>query len=248
MNHVTLSLAVALGTCGVASVAHGDILGSARGFAVLGGSAVTNTGTTVLNGDLGVWPGLALTGFGSATVNGAIHAGDAVAMQAQLDVGTGYDTLEGMSPTLDLTGLDLGGMVLTPGVYFFASSAFLTGSLVLDAMGDPDALFVFQTGSTLITASNSSVVTINGADGCDIYWQVGSSATLGTNTAFQGNILALASITLNTGATMIEDRALARTGAVTLDANTITAGCIPAPGAVAVLGAFAFGAMGVRRR
>lgn len=248
MNHVTLSLAVVLGTCGVAATAHGDILGSARDFAVLGGSAVTNTGTTVLNGDLGVWPGLALSGFGSATINGAVHAGDGVAMQAQLDVGSGYDALAGMSPTLDLTGLDLGGMVLTPGVYFFSSSAFLTGSLVLDAMGDPDALFVFQTGSTLITASNSSVVTINGADGCDIYWQVGSSATLGTETAFQGNILALASITLNTGATMIEGRALARTGAVTLDANTITAGCIPAPGAVAVFGAFAFGAMGVRRR
>lgn len=230
--------------------ARGDtILGTAQSFGVLGGSTVTNTGPTVITGDLGVWPGLAITGFPPGIViGGTTHAGDAVAQQAQSDVTTAYNAIAGMAPTQVLTGTDLGGLTLTPGVYFFASSAFLTGTLTLDAQGDPNAHFIFQMGSTLITASNSSVVTINGASGCEVYWQVGSSATLGTDTTFQGNILALASITLNTGTDIIGGSALARTGAVTLDSNTITAPvCVPAPPA-AFLGLLGLAGAAARRR
>ncbi|XVJ59388.1 MAG: DUF3494 domain-containing protein [Tepidisphaera sp.] len=232
---------------GCSTPAWGDILGTAQNFAVLAGSTVTNTGASVVNGDLGVWSGFAITGFGPGVVNGTIHAGDAVAQQAQDDVTTAYNMLAAFAPTQDLTGMDLAGMTLTPGVYFFSSSAFLTGTLTLDALGDPNALFIFQMGSTLTTSSGSSVRTINSADACEVYWQVGSSATLGTNTAFQGNILALASITLNTGATLLEGRALARNGAVTMDSNTITAGCIPAPGPTFLLAAAPIGLLARRR-
>ncbi|MFN0149632.1 MAG: ice-binding family protein [bacterium] len=206
-----------------------DLLGSATSFAVLGSSAVTNTNPTVLNGDLGVWPGDAITGFPPGVVNGTTYLDEAVAMQAQSDVTVAYNTLTGMPLTQDLTGQDLGGLTLTPGVYFFASSAQLTGPLTLNAQNNPDALFVFRIGSTLTTASNSSVVVINGVNPCNVYWRIGSSATLGTATAFKGSILALASITLNTGATIEDGRALARTGAVTMDTNVITAPtCAPA--------------------
>ena len=227
----------------------GSILGSAQSFAVLGGSTVTNTGPTIINGDLGLWPGSAMTGFPPGIVIGTIHANNDVAQQAQNDVTAAYNMLAGMTVTQNLTGTNLGGLTLTPGVYFFSSSAFLTGTLTLDAQGDPNALFVFQTGSTLITASNSSVLTINGDNGYCVYWQVGSSATLGTDTAFQGSILALTSITLNTRASIFGGRALARTGAVTLDSNTITAGCIiPTPGASLLLGIAVVGSIARRRR
>lgn len=248
MNRFCNGLVLAMACAGMTGVSSADILGTAQNFAVLGGSTVTNTGPTTVNGDLGVWSGLAITGFGPGIVNGTIHAGDAVAQQAQSDVTTAYDALALMARTQTLTGTDLGGLTLTPGVYFFASSAFLTGTLTLDAQGDAGALFVFQIGSTLITSSNSSVVMINAGDACDTYWQVGSSATLGTDTAFQGNILAMADITLNTRATLIEGRALARTGAVTMDSNTITAGCIPTPGATVVLGIAGMMGAGRRRR
>jgi hypothetical protein len=211
-------------------------LGSAQGFAVLGGSGITNTGPTVIFGDLGVWPNDTATGFPPGIVFGQMHLGNAVAMQAQADALTAYTALAGISPTQDLTGMDLGGLTLTPGVYFFSSSAFLTGTLTLDAQGDPNAQFVFQMGSTLITASSSSVLTINGADGCNVWWQVGSSATLGTDTAFTGNILANTSITLTTDATIIGGRAFALNGALTMDSNIIDATCLPAPGALALLG------------
>jgi hypothetical protein len=196
-------------------------LGSAAAFAVLGGSTVTNTGSSVVTGDLGVSPGLAITGFPPGLVSGATHAGDATAAQAQSDVGIAYAALAGDACSVDLTGQDLGGLTLTPGVYCFASSAQLTGTLTLDAQGDPDAAFVFQIGSTLTTASNAAVALVNGATSCNVFWQSGSSVTLGTGTAFVGNILALASITLTTGAN-VEGRALARTGAVTLDQNVVT--------------------------
>ena len=246
MKNKALMLMVGSVAAGLSGQARGDMLGSAFNFAVIGGSGVTNTGTTIINGNLGVSPGSAITGFPPGIVNGTIHMNDAIAQQAQIDVTTAYNTLAELPQTQNLTGIDLGGLTLTPGVYFFSSSAFLTGTLTLDAQGNPDALFVFQTGSTLITASNSSVVMINGADPCDLYWQVGSSATLGTDTSFQGNILALTSITLNTRATLLEGRALARNGAVTLDTNTITR-CIPTPGACFIF-AVALVGSAIRRR
>ena len=162
-------------------------LGTAANFAVLAGSTVTNTGPTALIGDLGVSPGTAITGFPPGSRDrGTIHAGDAVAAQAEVDLTTAYNVLAGEAVDQDLTGQDLGGHTLTPGVYHFSSSAQLTGTLTLDAQGDPNAVFVFQIGSTLTTASNSSVVLINGADACNVFWQVGSSATLGTSTHVRG--------------------------------------------------------------
>jgi type VI secretion system secreted protein VgrG len=202
-------------------------LGTAGNFAVLGGTTVTNTGPSVIDGgDLGVSPGSAITGFPPGIVMPpfTIHAMDAVALQAQNDLATAYNAAAGLLPHTDLTGQNLGGLTLTPGTYFFSSAAQLTGILTLNSQNDPNAQFVFQIGSTLTTASNSSVVTINGGlmPGCTVFWQVGSSATLGTNTAFEGHILALASITMNTGATILDGSALARNGAVTLDSNHIS--------------------------
>ncbi len=202
-------------------------LGTANNFAVLAGSTVTDTGSTVINGgNVGVSPGTAITGFLPATITppDTPHAGAGVALQAQNDLTTAYNAAAGLAPTGTLTGQNLGGLTLTPGVYFFSSSAQLTGTLTLNDQGNSDAVFVFQIGSTLTTASDSSVVTINdpAAPGISVFWQVGSSATLGTGTAFEGNILADASITATTGAT-VDGRLLAENGAVTLDANTIWA-------------------------
>src|SRR4051812_43298583 len=166
-------------------------LATAGNFSVLAGSTVTNTGSSVIDGgDVGVSPGTAITGFPPGTILPpfTMHAGDAVAIQAQNDLTTAYNTAAGLAPTQDLTGQNLGGLTLTPGVYSFSSSAQLTGTLTLNDLGNPNAQFVFQIGSTLTTASNSSVVTINGGPmpGCTVFWQVGSSATLGTGTAFEG--------------------------------------------------------------
>jgi hypothetical protein len=197
-------------------------LGTAQSFGVLGGSTVTNTGASTVNGNVGVSPGTAVTGFPpGVVVGGAIHSNDAVAVQAQNDLTTAFNNIAATPCTVDLTGQNLGGLTLTPGVYCFSSSAQLTGALVLDALGNPDALFLFQIGSTLTTASGSSVTVINGGSACDnVFWQVGSSATLGTGTSFAGDILALTSITLTTGANT-SGRALARNGAVTLDTNNV---------------------------
>lgn len=205
-------------------------LGQSAAFAVLGGSAVTNTGPSIVSGELGVSPGTAVTGFPPGLViNGSIHSADAVALQAQSDLVIAYNVLAGQALTATLTGSDLGGLTLGPGVYRFASSAQLTGTLTLDARGDPAAVFIFQIGSTLTTASAANVLLINGGRDCNVYWQIGSSATLGTGTTLAGSILALTSITLNTNAS-VSGRLLARNGAVTLDSATVTvcaAGCAP---------------------
>jgi uncharacterized protein with beta-barrel porin domain len=207
-------------------------LGTLASFGVLGASTVTNTGPTVIGSpgfpaNLGVSPGTSITGFfavdgGPGIVNGAIHAHDAVAIQAQNDLTTAYNNLVGRTTTVDLTGQDLGGKTLVPGVYNFSSLAQLTGTLTLNGLGNSNSVFIFNIGSTLTTASASRVLLINGAQGGNVFWRVGSSATLGTTTSFAGDILAQASITLNTGATITCGAAWARTGAVTLDTNTIT--------------------------
>lgn len=205
-------------------------LGTAQTFAVLGGSTVTNTGPSVITGNLGVSPGSAVTGFPPGLVNGgAIEAATAVALQAQNDATTAYNALAGQSCTQDFTGQDLGGKTLTPNVYCFSSSAQLTGTLTLNAGGDPNAVFIFKIGSTLTTASSATAFVVNGGSNCNVFWQVGSSATLGTATTLVGNILALTSISATTGA-RIFGRALARNGAVTLDTNTIDrTACLTTP-------------------
>ena len=228
-------------------------LGTAARFAVLGGSTVTNTNPTTITGDVGVSPGTAVTGFPPGIINaGTIHSADAIAIQGRNDVITAFNNLAGEPTTSNLTGQDLGGLTLTPGVYRFNSSAQLTGTLTLDAGGDANARFDFQIGSTLTTASASSVLVINGGLADNVFWQVGSSATLGTTTDFEGNILALTSITLNTGASDNCGRALAINGAVTLDNNTISTGCVgtattPEPDTLLLVVCGIFGLLALRR-
>ncbi|MBP2637586.1 MAG: hypothetical protein H6Q69_448 [Firmicutes bacterium] len=195
-------------------------LGTANSFAVLAGAGITNTGPTTIIGDVGTFPITSETGFGSVTLIGTNHGGDAVTQQAKTDLTTAYNDAAGRIPAIVVAG-DLGGLTLVPGVYKSTSSLGITGILTLDAQGDPNAVFIFQMGSTLTTASGSSVNLINGAQSCNIFWQVGSSATLGTGSTFRGNILALASITATTAVT-VDGRLLASVGAVTLDTNTIT--------------------------
>jgi hypothetical protein len=203
--------------------------GTAGDFAVLAGSTVTNTGATVLTGDLGLSPGTSIAGFPPGEVRGAIHQTDAVALQAKKDLVTAYDDAAGRTSNATISA-DLGGRTLTPGVYRGAPSLHLTGTLTLDAQGDQNAVFIFQApASTLITASASRVLLIGGAQACNLVWQVGSSATLGTGSSFAGNILALQSITVNHGTT-VDGSTLARNAAVTLDQNTISkAACSAAP-------------------
>jgi hypothetical protein len=201
-------------------------LGTADSFAVLAGQTVTNTGPTTINGDLGVMPGSAIPGFPPGKVNGAIHAADAVALQAQSDLTTAFNDAAGRTPPA-LLSADLSGLTLTAGAYRAPGTLGLTGALTLDAQGDPNAVFIFQAASTLITASASQVNLINGAQPCNVFWQIGSSATFGTTSSFVGNVMVLTSISLNNGVTL-QGRALARNGSVTLINDTITAAhCAP---------------------
>jgi len=212
-----------LGTSSLGWAQSAPPLGSAQGFAVLGASTVTNAGPTVITGDLGVSPGTAITGFPPGTVTGGtIHAGDATATAAQAAAHTAYANLVAQPCGTNLTGKTLGtspgAITLSPGVYCFNSSAQLTGTLTLDGSG----VYVFKMGTTLTTASKSSVVLAKGATAGNVFWQVGSSATLGTNTAFVGSIFANISDTITTGAS-VTGRVFALTGAVTLSENRIHA-------------------------
>ncbi|MFF3752443.1 ice-binding family protein [Streptomyces sp. NPDC002018] len=189
-------------------------------FAVLGGASVTNTGLTTITGDLGVSPGVSITGFPPGQVNGTIHTADADAVAAHADLIATYDNAVSQTPDASISG-DLGGLTLTPGVYNAASSIGLTGTLTLDALGDRNATWIFQIGSTLTTATASSVLLINGATARNVLWLVGSSATLGTGTALAGRVLAQISITVTAGAT-VNGQTLARDGSVTLDTNSVT--------------------------
>jgi len=200
-------------------------LGTTSSFAILSGQAITNTGQTTIGGnaggDVGVYPGNSLTGWGTVTQSGATHLADAVATQAQTDLTTAYNDAAGRTPATTVP-TELGNTTLTPGVYTSQSGTFeITGTLTLDAQGDPNAVFIFQTGSTLVTASNSNINLVNSTLPCRVFWKVGSSATLGTDSHFVGHLFALTSITATTGAT-VHGQLLARNGSVTLDTNTIT--------------------------
>jgi hypothetical protein len=221
-------IALVLATQPAAAIGTAVPLGTAASYSVLGGQTVTNTGPSVLNGDVGVSPGTAITGFPPGVALGATHPADAHALQAQSDLTIAYNNAAGQAPDASIAG-DLGGQTLAPGVYNASSSIGLTGTVTLDGEGDLNAVFIFQVGSTLTTASASTVALLNDAQACNVFWQIGSSATLGTDTTFVGTIMALTSITANTGAT-VDGRALARNGAVTLDSNIFTSSaCVTAP-------------------
>ncbi len=197
-------------------------LGTATSFSVLAGTTVTNVGPSVISGDLDLSPGSDVAGFPPGLViNGTQHVTNALALQAQNDLTTAFNDAAGRTPAVDQTGQDLGGQTLVAGVYKSAEAMSLTGTVTLDAQGDPNAVFIFQAGSTLLTASSSTVALVGAAQACNVFWQVGSSATLGTATTFVGSIMALTSATLQTGAT-VEGRVLARNGQVSLDTNVIT--------------------------
>jgi hypothetical protein len=206
------------GACSHAPV----VLGSAGTFAVLAGSTVTNTNATSVTGNLGVSPGTEVTGFPPGILVGAQHAGNATAAQAVADLTTAYNDAAGRTLCPVTVAGNLGGMTLMPGLYTSTSSLEITsGDLTLDAQGDVDAVFIFQMASTLTTTQGRQVILAGGANAANVLWQVGSSATLGTTSAFKGTIMADQTITLNSGATL-DGRALARIGAVSMDANPIT--------------------------
>jgi hypothetical protein len=199
-------------------------LGAASTFAVLGASTVTCTGASAITGDVGVSPGTGITGFNPpCTISGSLHPGDDLAAQAHADLGTAYGALAAAVCEHNLTGQDLGGQTLAPGVYCFDTTVGVTGALTLDAGGDSTAGWIFQVGTAITTATNSSVVMAGGGKPGNVFWKVGSSATIGTATAFQGNLVAYATITLVSGSSIV-GRALALNAAVTLDNNNISLG------------------------
>ena len=234
-------------------------LGAANLFAVLGGTSVTNTGASSVTGNVGLWSGTSITGFPPGTVSGTIDAANASAMQAQMDLTGAYNSAAAQPCGGVLTGQNLGGQTLTAGVYCFASSALLNGTLTLNAQGNANAVFIFEIGGALTTLSSSQVTIINGGTGNNVFWQVGSSATLGTTSQFAGNILALSNITLGAGADISCGRALALNGSVTLDSNNVSIDSptcsasgidgVPEPGTATLLSlGFLAGLVGYTRR
>jgi hypothetical protein len=231
-----LVLAVMIGASAPSMAAQLPVnLGTASTYALLAGSTITSTGPTTINGDVGVHPGTTFTrGVPPATVNGAINLGNAAAATAKADLVTAYNDAAARVPVV-IVGTELGGTTLPPGVYASAATDFgITGTLTLDGGGDPGAVFIFKAGSTLTTAAGSNVILINGAKASHVYWQIGSSATLGVNSHFEGNILAFASITATTGST-VNGRLFARNGAVTVDSLTGTNPSFPATYGVTVI-------------
>jgi ice-binding like protein len=214
-------------TSGAAFGATAPGLGAAAPYAVLAGSTVTNTGPTVVTGNVGLSPGTSVTGFTPGTATGTIMAADAASLNAQNSNTAAYLVASGEASTSTVSAPLGGGTTLTPGVYS-GGALQLNGALTLDGGGDPSAVFIFQAASTLTTASSSSVILENGAQACNVFWTVGSSATLGTSTTFVGNILALTDITLTTDAS-VEGSVMAQNGAVTLDTNTISIATCAAP-------------------
>ena len=225
LNKVTsiaslLTVVLSLGLVGNVKAVSTVNLGTTANFAVLAGSTVTNTGSSVITGALGLSPGTSVTGFPPGTLNGTLNVADSTAGQGQTDLVTAYNDAAGKTGVTTIP-TELGGTTRTAGVYDSASGTFgITGTLTLDGQNNADAVFVFKTASTLITAGSSTVSLINGAQACNVFWQVGSSATLGTDSTFKGTVLALTSITLTTGAN-VEGRVLARNGAVTFDSNIV---------------------------
>lgn len=222
-------------------------LGAASSFAVLGGQTVTNTGPSVITGDLGVSPGSSITGFPpGVVVGGSLHASDPLALQAQADLTDAYNALTALAGSGIAIGASLGGVTLSPGVYTIAADATLTGTLTLDAGGQTNPLFVILFSGTLTTATGSQMTLINGANADNVFFRL-DTATLGTSSSISANVLALNSITANTG-TSINGRLLARNGAVTLDTNVVTVpAAVPEP-SVAVLGALGLLALARRKR
>jgi hypothetical protein len=223
MGVAILAAVFVFGLVGSAMAATQVNLFTAYDFAVLGGSGITNTNATTITGNIGTFPTTTITGIGSITLNGTNHAGDAVTQGAKDDLVTAYNDAAGQTCTTTYASpTDIGGSTLTPGVYCFASSGAITGTLTLNEQNDPDAVFIFKFGSGLTTASNSNVIFTHPLIGqaCHVFWQVGSSATLGTSTNFIGTIMTMTSITLTSGAS-VTGRLLARNGSVTLDNNTI---------------------------
>jgi Ice-binding-like len=222
---IKLLLLTMLATAGLPGGAQAEApvpLGAANPFAVLAGTAVTNSGATVVNGDLGVSPGISVSGFPPGVVNGTIHAGDPAAAQAQLDLAAAYANASGQGGTSTIPA-ELGGTTLPPGVYDSDSGAFdLTGTLTLDGQGNGLGIFIFKTATALGTAAGSQINLIKSAQSCNVFWQVGSSATVGPGSVFRGNVLALDDVALSPAAS-VDGRLLARNGAVTLDTGLITA-------------------------
>jgi hypothetical protein len=197
-------------------------LGAAEGFALLGSATVTCTNSSAMTGDVGVSPGIAITGFdASCTLSGSLHAQDAAATAAHADLLVAFDELGGEECEDDLTGVELGGLTLPPGVYCFDTTAGVTGGLTLDAGGDSNASWIFQVGSAITTGPGSTMTMAGGGDSCNVFWKVGTSAVLGTTSSFKGNILASASVTLTSGSSL-EGRALALNAAVTSDNNVVS--------------------------